>query len=113
MNHRFLSRLSLHISLVSLAAGAAVFLRSRYPLPLKDYTSSCLYMAVLDHEICRRRLEGTSVNGVPVDFPPPREDLHSRYQFFLQSCRGMTASQLDQKIRGLEETRDRELAEPW
>ena len=65
----------------------------------EDYHQRCLYLALLDDMVCRRRLKGTEVNGRTVVFPSKKESLWFRYQLFLERNRSLSDEEFEQEIR--------------
>ncbi|WP_313524399.1 hypothetical protein [Anaerotignum sp.] len=77
--------------------------KRKFPrLPIKEYTKACLYMAVLDDEICRNELEGNFIGEDKIVFPPKPDSLQYRYHLFLESYRGYSKKQIDREIQRLE-----------
>lgn len=89
-------------ALLTLGTTIALY-RLRYKLPLRAYTAACLYLAVLDDEICRNELADMHLGGTPFVFPPRRESLPYRYRLFLQMNRGLTRADLDAAIQAHEQ----------
>lgn len=71
-------------------------------VPFKSYTQMCLYMAVMDDEICRNELEGNTIEGRKIIFPPKRESLQYRYHLFLKMYKQFSSRQLEQEIKKME-----------
>lgn len=71
-------------------------------MSVKSYTQMCLYMAVMDDEICRNELEGNTIEGKKIMFPPKRESLQYRYHLFLKMYKQFTSRQLEQEIEEME-----------
>ena len=71
-------------------------------IPLKQYTKFCLYMAVLDDEICRNELEGNFVGGEEIVFPPKPDSLQYRYHLFLEMYRNYSRNEIQHEIQRLE-----------
>ena len=90
-------------------AGAAACWKWRFRMPLKEFTRYALYMAVMDHEICRNELEGNQIGDEVITFPPKEESLQYRYHLFLQMNRKKSRARLqmeaDQLQQRLEESR--------
>lgn len=82
-----------------LATSAILCYRLRNHVPRKDYRAACLYLAVMDDEICRNELEGTQHAGRELVFPPKIESLPYRYRLFLAMNKGMTRADLDAQIQ--------------
>lgn len=77
--------------------------KKRIPhMPMKEFTKSCLYMAVLDDEICRNELEGNFVSGKEIVFPAKPDSLQYRYHLFLETYRLYTEKQILGEIQRLE-----------
>ena len=78
-------------------------------MPLKEFTRSALYMAVMDDEICRNELEGNRLGDKTITFPPKAETLQARYHLFLQMNRAKSRQQIQKNIvemeRRLQESR--------
>ena len=85
----------LSISTCMIAIGYYI---SNYKVPFKEYTASCLYIAVMDDEIARLRFENQVMNGKKVEFPPRIESLQYRYHLHLQLQKGKTRHELNQEI---------------
>lgn len=78
--------------------------KKRIPhMPIKEFTKNCLYMAVLDDEICRNELEGNFVGGEEIVFPSRPDSLQFRYHLFLDSYRAYTRKQIFNEIKRLEQ----------
>lgn len=79
-------------------------------MSLKKYTQACLYLAVMDDEICRNELEGEFVDGKEISFPKKRESLQYRYRLFLDMYKTYSKRKLEKLIKEyeirLEESRD-------
>ena len=73
----------------------------------EEYHKRCLYLAVLDDLVCRRRLKGMEIGGRKVLFPQKKESLWFRYQLFLESSRFLTNEEFEREIR----VRQQELCE--
>ncbi len=78
-------------------------------MPLKEFTRSALYMAVMDDEICRNELEGNRIGDKTITFPHKAETLQARYHLFLQMSRAKSRQQIQKNIvemeRRLQESR--------
>lgn len=88
----------------SLAMGmviGGVFIYSLLPkVPLKQYTKTCLYIAVMDDEIARLRFEDKqTTNGEIVAFPPRRESLMYRYRLHLNMHKRLSAKELESEVK--------------
>ena len=82
---------------VTAAAGAvALVYRINFRMPLKEYTASALYMAVLDDEISRRELAEVAV------FPSKKESLQYKYHLFLELNRKRSRKKLEREIYQME-----------
>lgn len=68
----------------------------------KEYTKICLYLAVMDDEICRNELEGNFVDGKEIVFPPKSDSLQYRYHLFLQTYKSLKLDELEQEVRVFE-----------
>ena len=84
-------------------AGAAACWRWRIRMPLKEFTRSALYMAVMDDEICRNELEGSAVGDGVITFPPNAETIQGRYRLFLQMNQKKSRRQLQEEIKRMEQ----------
>lgn len=71
-------------------------------IPLKKYTEACLYIGVMDDEICRNELDGNTIRGREIRFPSRRESLTYRYRLFLDSYKRHSAQQIEQEIKRFE-----------
>lgn len=65
----------------------------------EDYHKRCLYLALLDDMVCRRRLKGMELDGRDVAFPPKKESLWFRYQLFLERNRSLSDEEFAREIR--------------
>lgn len=70
---------------------------------IKRYTQACLYLAVMDDEICRNELEGNTIGGKELVFLGKRESLQYRYHLFLKMYKNHTPQQLEREIKKLEQ----------
>lgn len=109
------------ISISASVAGVLVFggllLYMHLPkMPLKKYTAACLYLAVMDDEIARNELEGNTINGEKIIFPPKRESLQYKYHLFLEMHKKLSTTEMDvetQKFEArLEESKKQYLGQP-
>lgn len=87
---------------LAVGAGAAVCWRWRIRMPLKEFTRSALYMAVMDDEICRNELEGNQIGDKIITFPPRAETLQARYHLFLQMNQTKSRQQIQKNIAEME-----------
>lgn len=71
-------------------------------MPFKKYTEACLYMAVMDDEICRNELEGNYIDEQEIVFPSKRESLQYRYHLFLDMYKTYSKKKLEKEIYKLE-----------
>ena len=71
-------------------------------MPLKEFTRSALYMAVMDDEICRNELEGNQIGDKIITFPPRAETLQARYHLFLQMNQTKSCQQIQKNIAEME-----------
>lgn len=76
--------------------------RRTYRMPLKEYTRRALYMAALDDGICRNELEGNTIGGEIIRFPPRAESLQYRYHLYLSMNRGTSRKELQLETARLE-----------
>ncbi|MFV0517005.1 MAG: hypothetical protein ACK5MV_06380 [Aminipila sp.] len=98
------------IKMASIIAGSSIILSTfgyiYYKfipkMPLKKYTEYCLYLAVMDDEICRNELEGTFIDEKEVVFPPKSESVQYRYHLFLSMYKTYSRKKLEQEIDALE-----------
>ena len=88
---------------LAVGAGAAVCWRWKIRMPLKEFTRSALYMAVMDDEICRNELEGNQIGDKTITFPPKAETLQARYHLFLQMNRAKSRQQIREEITEMEQ----------
>ena len=79
------------------AAGVGACWRRSIRMPLREFTRSALYMAVMDDEICRNELAGSKIGDTVITFPPKDETLQERYHLFLQMNRTKNCRQLQGK----------------
>ncbi len=87
---------------LAVGAGAAVCWRWKIRMPLKKFTRSALYMAVMDDEICRNELEGNQIGDKIITFPPRAETLQARYHLFLQMNQTKSRQQIQKNIAEME-----------
>ena len=67
-------------------------------MSIKKYMQACLYIAVMDDEICRNELEGNIIGGKEIVFPPKRESLQYRYHLFLSMYKNYSSKKLEKEI---------------
>ena len=84
-------------------ASAAACYCWNFRMPLKEYTRYALYMATLDDEICRNELEGNTIQGEPIVFPPKEESLQYRYHLFLGMNRKKSRKAIQSEIKQMEQ----------
>lgn len=87
---------------LAVAVGSAACWRRMIRMPLKEFTRSALYMAVMDDEICRNELEGSQIGEDVITFPPKAETLQERYHLFLQMNRAKSRRQIQAEIKEME-----------
>ena len=87
---------------LAVGASAAVCWRWKIRMPLKEFTRSALYMAVMDDEICRNELEGNQIGDKIITFPPRAETLQARYHLFLQMNQTKSRQQIQKNIAEME-----------
>lgn len=104
----YLSISTCMISMIAIGLGIRYYKRN-YKVPLKEYTASCLYIAVMDDEIARLRFENQVINGKKVEFPPRIESLQYRYHMHLQLQKGKTRHELNQEISTYEALLEEEI----
>jgi len=99
------------ISAIGICIGGVAL--AYYNLPRvswKKYSKICLYLAVMDDEICRNELEGNYVENKRIVFPPRRDSLQYRYHLFLETYKRLSLQQLEEEIskfeKRLEESRE-------
>lgn len=85
------------------AAGVGACWRRSIRMPLREFTRSALYMAVMDDEICRNELAGNKIGDTVITFPPKAETLQERYHLFLQMNRTKSRRQLRAEIAEMEQ----------
>ncbi len=85
------------------AAGVGACWRRSIRMPLREFTRSALYMAVMDDEICRNELAGSKIGDTVITFPPKDETLQERYHLFLQMNRTKNRRQLQVEIAEMEQ----------
>lgn len=86
-----------------LGSGSALYAIRRYRRYLQEYKAACLYIAVMDDEICRNELEGRMMSGRKLEFPCKQESLSYRYELFLDMYKGMRIRSLREKIEEFEQ----------
>lgn len=69
----------------------------------EEYERDCLYMAVMDDEICRNRLEGMLIDGRKVEFPPKSESLHYRLELWRELNKGLSKKERQRKLEEMQE----------
>lgn len=103
MNKNKLKVISLSVGIGSVVSGIGYLYYKFIPkMSLKKYTEACLYMAVMDDEICRNELEGNYMDGKEIVFPPKRESLQYRYNLFLEMYKTYSKKKLEKEIIKLE-----------
>lgn len=85
------------------AAGVGACWRRSIRMPLREFTRSALYMAVMDDEICRNELAGNKIGDTVITFPPKAETLQERYHLFLQMNRTKSRRQIRAEIAEMEQ----------
>lgn len=90
------------VGCLAVVVGCAVGWRRMIRMPLREFTRSALYMAVMDDEICRNELEGNWIGDTVITFPPRAETLQERYHSFLQTNRAKSRQQIEEEIAELE-----------
>ncbi len=91
------------LSCLAAAAGVSACWRRSIRMPLREFTRSALYMAVMDDEICRNELAGNKIGDTVITFPPKAETLQERYHLFLQMNRTKSRRQLRAEIAEMEQ----------
>lgn len=99
------------ISAIGICIGGVALAYCKLPsVSWKKYTKICLYLAVMDDEICRNELEGNHVGNKRIVFPPRRDSLQYRYHLFLKTYKRLSLQQLEEEIskfeKRLEESRE-------
>ncbi|MDO4792799.1 MAG: hypothetical protein Q3993_01355 [Filifactor alocis] len=69
----------------------------------EEYERDCLYMAVMDDEICRNELAGMRINGREVEFPPRSESLHYRLELWRELNKDLSKKQRQKEIEEMQE----------
>lgn len=88
---------------MSICIGGAVLAYHRLPrVSLKKYTKICLYLAVMDDEICRNELEGNYIGNKKIVFPSRRESLQYRYHLALERYKRLSLKELEDEMSKLE-----------
>lgn len=87
---------------LAVAVGSVACWRRMIRMPLKEFTRSALYMAVMDDEICRNELEGSRIGEDVITFLPKAETLQERYHLFLQMNRAKSRRQIQAEIKEME-----------
>lgn len=91
------------VGIGALLLGLGYIWKKKFPcMSLKQYTKACLYMAVLDDEICRNEWEGCLIEGKKVVFPSKADSLQYRYHLFLEMYLAYTREQMDDEVHRLE-----------
>lgn len=93
----------LFLGVLAACAGSFLYYKRNIRMPLKTYTRRALQMAVLDDAICRRELEGNSMGGHTITFPPETETLPHRYHLFLSMNRKKSHIALQAKLARMEQ----------
>ncbi len=91
------------IGFLAACAGAAACYRYHFRMPLKEYTGYALYMATLDDEICRNELEGNTIQGGVIFFPPKAESLRNRYHLFLSMNQKKSRKEIQAEIAAMKQ----------
>lgn len=99
------------INAIGICIGGVALVYYKLPsVSWKKYTKICLYLAVMDDEICRNELEGNHVGNKRIVFPPRRDSLQYRYHLFLKTYKQLSLQQLEEEIskfeKRLEESRE-------
>lgn len=93
-------------ALVLLGAGmgivGAIWCDKHYKKARSQYQQTCLYMAALDDEICRKELDGMVVTEKTISFPPRRKTLYHRYEVFREMYRDLPSKELEAQVAKLE-----------
>lgn len=71
-------------------------------MSLKEYTKACLYIAVMDDEICRNELEGNFIEGEEIIFPNKKDSLKYKYDIFLKTYKTYSKKKLEEEIQMFE-----------
>ena len=93
----------LFLGVLAACAGSFLYYKRNIRIPLKPYTRRALQMAVLDDAICRRELEGNSMDGHAITFPPETETLPHRYHLFLSMNRKKSRIALQAELARMEQ----------
>lgn len=93
----------LFLGVLAACAGSFLYYKRNIRMPLKTYTRRALQMAVLDDAICRRELEGNSMGGHTITFPPETETLPHRYHLFLSMNRKKSRIALQAELARMEQ----------
>lgn len=91
------------VGMATACASATACYCWNFRMPLKEYTRYALYMATLDDEICRNELEGNTIQGETIVFPPKEESLQYRYHLFLEMNRKKSRKAIQVEIKQLEQ----------
>ena len=93
----------LFLGVLAACAGSFLYYKRNIRMPLKTYTRRALQMAVLDDAICRRELEGNSMDGHAITFPPETETLPHRDHLFLNMNRKKSRIALQAELARMEQ----------
>ena len=93
----------LFLGVLAACAGSFLYYKRNIRMPLKTYTRRALQMAVLDDAICRRELEGNSMDGHAITFPPETETLPHRYHLFVSMNRKKSRIALQAELARMEQ----------
>lgn len=93
----------LFLGALAACVGSFLYYKRNIRMPLKTYTRRALQMAVLDDAICRRELEGNSMGGHTITFPPETETLPHRYHLFLSMNRKKSRIALQAELARMEQ----------
>lgn len=88
---------------LAVVVGSVACWRWMIRMPLKEFTRYALYMAVMDDEICRNKLEGNQIGDKVITFPPKADTLQERYHLFLEMNRTKSGQQLQAEIVEMEQ----------
>ncbi|RKD22343.1 hypothetical protein SAMN02745883_02386 [Caminicella sporogenes DSM 14501] len=83
---------------IVLAMLAGFIYKSNKPkIPVKEYEALCLELAKIDDQIARNELEGNTINGKKVVFPPKDESIKYRYEVFLDMYKKYSREDLEKE----------------
>lgn len=78
------------------------FWKRKKQIPLWEFKKICMEMAKMDDEISRNELEGNYLQGKEITFPPQKESIKFRYDFFCEIYKKYSRKKLEEEKLRLE-----------